>query len=99
MAVPGSHRDREVISCVYPTHLISATANILTWLSLQPEGAEQVGITGGVSVAPSYLDTSSDIGVLKKQLRFDFDAFNREDKAIVESLHQSLKAPLRARVP
>lgn len=99
MTVPESHRDREVICCVYPTHLISATANILTWLSLQPEGTEQVGITGGVSVAPSYLDASNDIDALKKQLRLDFDAFNREDKAIVESLQQSLKAPLAAPGP
>ena len=99
MSVPESHRDREVLCCVYPTHLISATANILTWLSLQPEGVEQVRIAGGISAAPAYLEASDDVDALKKQLRKDFDDFNREDKAIVESLQQSLKAPLAAPGP
>lgn len=94
MTVPKSHRDREVLCCVFPTHLISATANILTWLSLQPEGADHVRITGGISAAPTYLEASDNVDALKKQLRDDFDEFNREDRAIVESLQQSLKAPL-----
>lgn len=80
------YRYREVLACVFPAHLVSVTANLLVWLALCPAGPGAVAITGGLSVRPGYLREGCDRRESEEQLRKDFDAFNAEDRSIVERL-------------
>jgi choline monooxygenase len=79
-------RDREVLGCLFPAHLVSVTANLLVWLSLAPDGPGAVAITGGVAARPRYLREGAERSAIEQQLRRDFDAFNAEDRSVVERL-------------
>ncbi len=79
-------RNREVLGCVFPSHLVSVTANLLVWLALSPAGPSHVRITGGLAARPGYLRDGEDRREIERQLRRDFDAFNAEDRSIVERL-------------
>jgi len=79
-------RFREVLGCVFPSHLVSVTANLLVWLSLQPVGTDAVSMIGGLAARPGYLRDGAQRREIEQQLRRDFDAFNAEDRLIVERL-------------
>jgi choline monooxygenase len=85
-SLPEELRHREVLGCVFPAHLVSATANLLVWLSLCPAGPGAVAITGGVAARPGYLRDGAERLEIEQQLRRDFDAFNAEDQRVVERL-------------
>lgn len=91
-ALPESIRWQEILACVFPSLLISVTGNILVWLSLQPGGPGAVNIRGGVATAPGYIPAGTEGDNKLAQLRRDFDAFNAEDKAIVEALYKGLQS-------
>ena len=87
--LPEEYRYGEVLACMFPAHLVSVTANLLVWLSLCPAGPGAVSITGGLSAHPDYLSEGFDRQASEAQLRRDFDAFNAEDRFILERLFLS----------
>ncbi|HNP35526.1 MAG TPA: aromatic ring-hydroxylating dioxygenase subunit alpha [Woeseiaceae bacterium] len=92
---PAQIRDREVLSCIFPSNLISVTPRTAVSLTVQPAGVEQLKASFAFYVNPDYLES---VGQTKseaeRELRKGFDAFNAEDKEIVSRLAEGLRSSL-----
>ena len=87
--IAEEYRFIELLCCVFPAQLVSVTANLLIWLGLCPGETGTVHINGGLAARRGYLREGATREEIEKQLRHDFDAFNAEDRSIVERLFQA----------
>ena len=91
----GEWARRVVVACVFPCHLITLTANLLWYISVQPDGVGRFKALWGVAVPAEVLES---VGKAGREdwlagLRRFMDLANAEDRPLAEALYQGTAAP------
>ena len=80
---------------IFPAHVYVLAPDHLWYLSLRPEGVEQVQVRCGAAIAPEAL---ASLGVRREawlaELVAFFDKVNAEDRGVVEGIYRGCQAPL-----
>jgi choline monooxygenase len=88
-------RYTSVMPTVFPTHMYVLAPDHLWYLSLRPQGVNEVQVRFGVALAPERLAA---LGADKDKFIADtiafFDRVNAEDKGVVRGIYEGAKAPL-----
>jgi choline monooxygenase len=88
-------RYTSVMPTVFPTHMYVLAPDHLWYLSLRPQGVNEVQVRFGVALAPERLAA---LGADKDKFVADtiafFDKVNDEDKDVVRGIYEGAKAPL-----
>ncbi len=93
------HRNRVTLACIFPTHTLQLQPNMLWYLSIQPQGVEQVRIRWAVSVPREILDASPDPEAHIEHLRSFLGVVNSEDRPTVEGVFSSTRTTNAPRGP
>lgn len=76
----------------YPSHVASVSADRMFWMSLMPVNVGEVRVFWGVDVHPDAMTQVSDRAAWIDTLRCTFEAINREDKQIIETIARNAAA-------
>jgi choline monooxygenase len=87
----GDWDRRVVVACIFPSHLITLTANMLWYITVQPHGVGRFNAQWGVSAPQPVLDSAGDNWLT--ELRRFMDRANDEDKPLCEALYRGTAAP------
>ncbi|MGH8251249.1 MAG: aromatic ring-hydroxylating oxygenase subunit alpha [Steroidobacteraceae bacterium] len=94
-SVPAETRDKEILTCVFPSHLLSITPHNTLSLSVQPFGVDRLRASVVYLINSEYVRaTGQSLDAAANSARAYFDRFNAEDKAIVARLCAGLKSSL-----
>ena len=81
--------------CVFPCHLVTLMPDYLWYITVQPNGTDEMVATWGVAIPPENLadipDHEKDDWI--EQFKSYIDIANSEDKTLVEALHIGSRAP------
>lgn len=77
---------------VFPSHVVSVSAERTFWMSLMPLGVDQVRVFWGVDIHPDAMPDGVERGRRVEALKASFHAINDEDKPIVAAIAQNAKA-------
>ena len=88
LRLKGALRHTGFIFCIFPSHLIQLTPDILWYMSLQPHGHGQVKVRRGISAAPELLAVQEDKDKFRREVTSLFDRVNNEDKTAVSRVYQ-----------
>ena len=91
----GEWRRMMVDFCVFPCHLVTLMPDYLWYITVQPNGTDEMIATWGVAIPPENL---ADIPDQEKsdwieQFKRYIDIANGEDKTLVEALHIGSRTP------
>ena len=82
----------------YPSHVVSVSFNRGFWMSLQPDGPQQVRILWGVTAPRDLVPSDPQArAAYDAESKATFDAVNLEDRTIVESIARSHLSPYAIR--
>ena len=92
----GEWRRMMVDFCVFPCHLVTLMPDYLWYISVQPQGTDQMLATWGVAMPPEVLAdvTDDEYDNWLANFRHYMDIANDEDKALVEALHRGTRSPV-----
>lgn len=86
-------RNKAVLFGIFPSHVVSITAERTFWLSLQPYGTDKVKVFWGADVFPGSVPQEAEArSAYVAELKAGFDRINDEDKPIIGSIAQNAKA-------
>jgi choline monooxygenase len=98
--LPEHIRGREILACIFPTHLLSVTSHNVLSLVVQPRGVERLRASVVYLVNPTFLRaTNQSLDAVARSARAYFDTFNAEDKATIADLVAGLKCSLGQQGP
>lgn len=91
----GKWRYTSLMPSVFPTHMFVLAPDHMWYLSLMPQGPNQVRVRFGALVAPEVKAALGDSyeNWRKTTIAF-FDKVNAEDKFVVEGIHRGSASPL-----
>lgn len=84
-------RNKAILSCIFPCHVMSVSAERTFWLSLQPHGVDKVRVLWGADVYPGTVPDHAR-EQYARELHEGFDRINDEDKPIIGSIAQNASA-------
>jgi len=84
-------RGKAVLTCIFPCHVMSVSAERTFWLSLQPHGVDKVKVLWGADIYPGTVPDDA-LDAYAKELHKGFDRINDEDKPIIGSIAQNASA-------
>jgi choline monooxygenase len=91
----GKWRYTSLMPTVFPTHMFVLAPDHMWYLSLMPQGANQVRVRFGALVAPEVKAALGDgYEEWRKTTIAFFDKVNAEDKFVVEGIHTGSASPL-----
>ena len=91
--VTQDERNKAVLFCIFPCHVMSVSSQRTFWLSLQPHGTHKVKVLWGADIYPGALPEGDGIReAYAEELHRGFDAINDEDKPIIGEIVQNASA-------
>ena len=90
--VPQPHCDREVVTCLYPNLLIVAAPDSTVWACIEPKDVDKILLRYGVLQHEAYKSESNYDQIIQEQIDLT-EAFNAEDKVLLESIFRGVSAP------
>jgi choline monooxygenase len=95
----GEWRRMMIDFCVFPSHLVTLMPDYLWYISVQPQGTDQMKATWGVAIPPEVLAdiADDDYDSWLADFRTYMDVANSEDKPLVEALHRGTSSPILPR--
>ncbi len=92
-------RHTSMLPVIYPSHLITLAPDHFWYLSLHPQGVDQVRIRYGASIAPEVVEDLDDPEGFFTSIKEFLNAVNAEDKFVVEGIFKGANAPLSTSGP
>ena len=82
--------------CIFPCHLVTLMPDYLWYISVQPNGVDQMEATWGVAMPPEVLDdiSQSEYAAWLDNFKNYMDIANEEDKSLVEALYIGSGSPI-----
>ncbi len=90
--VPEPHCDREVVTCLYPNLLLVAAPDSTVWACIEPIDAGRTFLRYGVLQHEAYENEPDYAQIIQDQIDLT-EAFNAEDKVLLESIFRGISAP------
>ena len=87
-------RYTSILPAIYPSHMIALAPDHLWYLSLQPQGTNQVRIRYGAAIAPEVLENHADREGFIESTKEFLVRVNAEDKVVVEGIFKGANSPL-----
>ncbi len=92
-SVPDSIKNREVLACIFPGHLLSVTPRTALWLSVIPVREDQLSLSCSFAVAPGHLAASGEeASAFAARAQEQITAFTAEDRSVVEKVFDGLRS-------
>ena len=85
----GEWRKTLVLAAIFPTHTMQVQPDMLWYLSIQPQGTDQVRLRWALSIPPEILADTDRDSVVKKWGDL-LSRVNEEDKAVVSAVREGL---------
>ena len=95
----GKWRKTSIMPTVFPSHMYVLAPDHLWYLSLHPEGGDQVRIIYGAALAPEVLETSDNREALITETKEFLDRVQEEDRFVVEGIFKGAQAPMASPGP
>lgn len=89
----GPSRYRTYLINIFPAQVMQLQPDFLWYLSILPQGIEQVNIRWAVSIPAEILDAASDRQVAVDKVMELLHTVNGEDRPVVENLFRSTASP------
>jgi len=89
----GSDRLKTFLINIFPSHLIQLQPDMLWYLSLLPDGLDQVSIRWAVSIPAEILDSAKNRQATIDEVMNLLHQVNSEDRPIVENVFRSSASP------
>ena len=92
----GEWRRMMIDFCVFPCHLVTLMPDYLWWISVQPNGTDQMNAQWGVAFPPEVMAdvAKDDYQQWVNDFKTYMDIANEEDKELVEALHSGTRSSL-----
>ena len=90
----GRWRNTSILVTIFPSHMFSLAPDHLWYLSLQPNGTDEVKIRFGAALAPEVLAASEDRERLIRETTEFLERVNAEDRFLVEGIYQGIRGAL-----
>lgn len=92
--LPAEIRGKEILTCVFPSNLLSITPHNTLSLCIQPLGVDRLRASAVYLVSPEFLhSTGQSSDAAAASAKAYFDRFNAEDKAILARVFAGLNSP------
>jgi len=92
----GDWRRTMIDFCVFPSHLITLMPDYLWYISVQPDGTDEMLATWGVAMPPEVLADvpETEYEAWLSKFKTYMEVANGEDKVLVEALHRGSGSPI-----
>jgi phenylpropionate dioxygenase-like ring-hydroxylating dioxygenase large terminal subunit len=87
----AQERRQSRLFCIYPSLVVSVSADATAWLAMQPAGVDKVSVRWGLATAQADLTDEQKRGQIEK-----WQEINAEDHAILEKLQVGLQSAMFA---